>query len=379
MITLPYGDEKFKLYGLHKSFGTIVLMLLVLRVVWRFRMPHPAKIESHKNWELWLSKLVHILLYACLFALPLSGWIMSNAGGYPYSFFGLFEMPDLTGKNDTLKEISVEVHEISVFVLIGILGLHMAGAVKHAVIDRDITLQRMLPESAYKASAAIAVVVGGTALLLSSALLIQHELAEMSQAQAIEGTMSSAQEVVVPLEKQVLDAASEVSGWYLVSEESEVAFSISVQGEEFYGAFEDVKADIFFDRNQLEKSHAKVTVRTASVKTSDDDKTGYIVMEPWLFSESFPESSYVISHFLMDGHKFIAKGEFSIRGVTMPLDVPLDIEFEDLEGGKRRAYATGVFTFDRLEYGIGQGSWADSNMVGHNVEVTVRLVAETKK
>ena len=145
MTSLDPSPEMFKLYALHKSAGITVLTLVVLRVLWRITNPHPESLPNHKNWEKILARLVHFMLYAALFIMPLSGWVMSSAKGFSVSVFGLLTLPDFVERSDDLAKVAGIIHEIASWVLIGIVGLHIAGAIKHHIVDRDETLWRMLP------------------------------------------------------------------------------------------------------------------------------------------------------------------------------------------------------------------------------------------
>lgn len=134
---------KFKIYGWHKALGISVLALVVLRVVWKHASKSPKSLSTHKTWEKILSKTIHIVLYGAMIGMPLSGWVMSSAGGHPISFFGLFEVPPIVGKDKELSGLAAEIHEILAFIVIGCVGLHIVGALKHHVIDKDATLKRM--------------------------------------------------------------------------------------------------------------------------------------------------------------------------------------------------------------------------------------------
>jgi len=143
MEALDRSAFKFELYGIHKALGITVLALAVLRIIWRFIRPAPGHIDTHKPWERALSKLVHFILYAGILAMPLSGWVMSSAGGHAVSFFGLFEVPPIVGENKDLGTLARQIHELAAYAMLGALALHFGGAAKHHIIDRDVTLTRM--------------------------------------------------------------------------------------------------------------------------------------------------------------------------------------------------------------------------------------------
>src|SRR5687768_12052979 len=89
------GLAKLETLAWHKSFGMTILMLAVLRLVWRLMNPTPDLAAETRPWERVLAKISHFLLYALIFAMPLTGWMMSSARNFPVSWFKLFQFPDL--------------------------------------------------------------------------------------------------------------------------------------------------------------------------------------------------------------------------------------------------------------------------------------------
>lgn len=131
-------------YFLHKSFGLLVLGLTVPRLLWNLIHTRPAYPASVARWEIVLARAVHGLLYFALFAMPLSGWIMSSAAGHVPSFFGWFSLPFPGVTEDpTLEKTAKLVHEAWAFTLCGLIGLHVLGTLKHHLIDRIPILKRM--------------------------------------------------------------------------------------------------------------------------------------------------------------------------------------------------------------------------------------------
>src|SRR5262245_38190678 len=110
MTGLEFSPAKLNIYMLHKSFGILVLVLMIGRLSWRFISPRPDPLPTYKKWEDTLAKTVHFALYICLFIMPLDGWVMSSAGGFPATFFGLFSLPAVTAKNEQLFELTRNIH-----------------------------------------------------------------------------------------------------------------------------------------------------------------------------------------------------------------------------------------------------------------------------
>jgi cytochrome b561 len=143
MTDLPNSLEKLQLYGYHKATGIFVLFLVTLRVLWRFFNISPT-LAPMPNWQRISVHSLHAALYVFMFAMPLTGWMMSSASGIPVSFFGLFVLPDLISPNKQLMEILAETHEILAFILIGMISLHLLAALKHHFINKDNTLRKMI-------------------------------------------------------------------------------------------------------------------------------------------------------------------------------------------------------------------------------------------
>jgi len=139
------GLPKLKVLGYHKSFGMTILMLAVIRLAWRLMNPVPDLGAETKPWERVLAKISHVLLYGLIFAMPLTGWLMSSAKTYSVSWFNLFAFPNLVGKNDRVYHLTNDLHHQLFNVLLAVAALHIVGALKHHFIDKNHVLKRMLP------------------------------------------------------------------------------------------------------------------------------------------------------------------------------------------------------------------------------------------
>lgn len=143
MTRIPRSPQQIKLFGLHKEFGMLILMLVVVRLTWRLRSKIPTLAELPK-WESFAAVSVHWLLYLLIFALPISGWLVTSAAGFPVSFFGLFVIPTIIPPNEQQLTLFSEIHTWLGYIIITALCLHIAAALKHYFIDKDKILQRML-------------------------------------------------------------------------------------------------------------------------------------------------------------------------------------------------------------------------------------------
>lgn len=138
--------ERGAVMGWHFEVGMTILVLTVLRIVWRLTHPRPPLGAHLKPWERTLAHLVHALFYVLLIALPLLGWIAMAGYKYAIPMFNLFEWPvlPLGFGEDTAHEI-LEVHANLGTLMLGLIVLHVLGALKHQFWDRDGELWKMLP------------------------------------------------------------------------------------------------------------------------------------------------------------------------------------------------------------------------------------------
>jgi cytochrome b561 len=142
---LPLGVHKLALLARHKSVGMTVLMLAGLRLVWRFANPPPILPPGMTPLERTLARATHAAFYVLLFAMPITGWMMSSAKNYSVSWFGVFTWPDLIGKNATAFNILKTTHDYLSDALFAIAVLHVLAALKHHFWNKDDVLVRMLP------------------------------------------------------------------------------------------------------------------------------------------------------------------------------------------------------------------------------------------
>lgn len=144
MTELPRGDYRGSVFGLHKSLGVLVMLLFAVRLAWRAAtpQPHPAPGPA---WQQQAAHLAHWALYGLMIAIPLAGWLMSDTVGRPTSFFGLFTLPTLLGKNEPLHDRLEEAHKVLSFLMVALVAGHAAAAVWHQRIKKDGVLARMLP------------------------------------------------------------------------------------------------------------------------------------------------------------------------------------------------------------------------------------------
>lgn len=136
-------EQAGEVRNLHKATGTLMLLFAIWRVSWRLGQGFPAPASDRAGWELALSKIVHGAMLLTLIVMPLSGISMSLLGGRPIDMYGLFTIPPVAEMKDLARSFRA-VHAYAAYTLATLIVLHIAGALKHSLIDRDSTLRRML-------------------------------------------------------------------------------------------------------------------------------------------------------------------------------------------------------------------------------------------
>jgi cytochrome b561 len=127
----------------HLSLGALILAVIVARFVWRL-FHHVALPDDLPGWETALSRFTHLTLYALVFAMTVLGWAAANSRGWTVMLLGVAPLPQLVPNGSAWGHEAGDIHNILVYVLLGFIALHVAGALYHYFVKRDGVLQRML-------------------------------------------------------------------------------------------------------------------------------------------------------------------------------------------------------------------------------------------
>lgn len=146
MVELPKSPKYFWVYDLHKSTGLTVLVLVAIRLAWRLYAGTPRPVAGTPRWQERIASATHWLLYAMIFAVPLSGWLYDSVSGLrPLRWYGLFKVPKLAAPDQALQPVFRDIHEWLFWVLVALVAVHAAAAFYHHLFQHDATLTRMLP------------------------------------------------------------------------------------------------------------------------------------------------------------------------------------------------------------------------------------------
>lgn len=143
MLSIPKqpAGVRADAFNLHKSIGLTILALMMVRLAWRVTHPAPALPEMPR-WQTWLARSTHVALYAALLIQPFAGYLGSVFSGYPVKYFGM-TLPAWGVRHEGLKDFLSIVHLCTSFAIATLVLLHVAGAAKHALVERDGLLARM--------------------------------------------------------------------------------------------------------------------------------------------------------------------------------------------------------------------------------------------
>ncbi|CUH39349.1 cytochrome b561 [Jannaschia seosinensis] len=356
----PYATDaelarKAFLFSFHKTTGVTIFFVALARILWAMTQPHPRPL--HGGAEAFLASIVHWLLYGSLVLVPALGWAehAATSGFAPIWWpFGQ-SLPFVPQDADLAARLAV-LHTTFVKVLVGALVLHVAGTVKHVVIDRDDTFGRMwrgtrparlAAAKGHGVPAIAAVAVWGATLIVGLNL-------------APEGSAVIASTAAVEAEG--------TSNWTVT--EGTLSITVTQMGSAVTGSFADWDAAIDFDETPREDGTlgaVEVSIATGSLALGSvsQQATG----EEFLASGAFPTARFtgVIREAEVG---YVADGAVTIRGAEVPVVLPFDL---DIDGD--RAVMAGQIALDRRDYAMGE-SYPDESNVGFGVTVNVALEAD---
>ena len=361
---MPYDTadqlaDKAWLFSLHKTIGVTLFFVALARIVWAVSQPKPAALHPDRKIETLLAEVVHWLLYGSLVLVPLSGWVHHAATeGFAPIWWPFGQNLPLVPESLRLAETAAGLHLVFERVLVISLILHIAGAVKHAIIDRDGTLARMLPGRSKAASTqvqrpvrlvppALAVAVWAVAIGVGSGLGVYHQ-----------GDAMAAQAPTL---------AKVNSEWQVT--EGTLGITVRQMGSEVSGSFADWTADIRFDETVTDGIAGSVDVEI-SIPSLTLGSVTQQAMGPDYFASADHPTAIFRAEIRATADGYVADGTLTLRGLEQPASLPFDLT---LDGSV--AQMQGSLVLDRRSFGIGNGM-TDEGQLGFEVGVTVRLTAQ---
>lgn len=142
MMSIEHQPNSGWYFNLHKSFGLIAALLIIFRLIWRLTHKPAPLPSSVPYWQALLSRAIHWLLYFCMVIMPITGFIGASFSKHGVVFLGA-HLPTWVSPNHAVSKQFFEVHELVVWILVGLVALHVLAAMKHLFINKDRVFQRM--------------------------------------------------------------------------------------------------------------------------------------------------------------------------------------------------------------------------------------------
>jgi cytochrome b561/polyisoprenoid-binding protein YceI len=357
----PYDSSealtfKATLFSLHKTLGLATFAVALLRILWALSQPRPALLPSGGKLQHFAAEAVHWSLYGALVLVPLTGWIHHAAStGFAPIWWPLGQTLPFVPQSVAVADAFAGLHFTFNIVLVISLALHIGGALKHHVIDRDATLKRMLPGACdlpadmpapqtHLRPAATALVVWLAAIGAGLGL-------------GLSGDRSSASASVL---------AAVPSQWVL--QDGTLSITVNQLGQPVTGSFADWTAAINFSETARAGAHGDVSVTVAIPSLTLGSVTSQALGEAFLRADQFATATFS-GPIIANGDGYVVDGVLQLVGQETPLRLPFDLT---LDGDT--ATAAGSAPLDRRSLGIGD-SYGDEGTVGFTVEIGFDLTA----
>ncbi len=344
---LPLGMEKIAVLARHKSVGITILMLAVLRLGWRALNPTP-RAPAGAPWEHALARGAHVALYGLLFAMPLSGWMMSSAKNYPVSWFNVLPLPNLVPVSESIYEFMHEAHELLATALIVVAVAHVLGALRHHFIKKDDVLKRMLWMAA------------GASLLLGAPI-----------------TPTAAAPTPAAAPSPTATPTGATQSWRFQPTGSTLTFIFEQAGAATEGRFGQFNATLLQPIEPTARGTLSVTVDLATLATGDTQRDTLLRGADLFDVAKHPKAQFKVSSLAPSKQgRLLLDGVLTLRGVSKRLSIPASLQ-PDVTAKPRTVILQGETTLNRLDFGIGQGEWKSTEWVANAVKVrfTLRFVA----
>lgn len=357
-------------FQLHKSIGLTVLLLSLLRLLWRFTHKPPPLPAGMARWECIVAKSTHWLFYILMIVVPLSGWTYVSAQwadgkplNVPTLWFGLFHVPhlfDAQAMTDAARAAVAERNAAAHFYLASAMTalfvLHVAAALKHHFVNHDLVLIQMLPMSRSDELTRRVFLRIGTGLIFAALVALCYVLWR--------GPVSDASRA------NTAGKLSSVSGSWIVDTSSSIAFSGNHAGNDFHGTFMRWSADIHYNPAAPEGSTITVSVDTSSAVDGVPLHEETLPQAEWFNVAKYPAAEFKSTRISADG---------TIEGTLMIKDRLLPVTGLKAAVDKDELHITGKFDIIRKDADLGQESDPGGDYVSLKVGVDINVIAKVPR
>ncbi|WP_236638362.1 YceI family protein [Mangrovicoccus ximenensis] len=288
---------------------------------------------------------------------PLSGWIGHAATeGFAPIWWPFGQSLPFVPKNPDLAAMSESLHAVFVWVLLGAVALHVAGALKHHLIDRDGTLRRMLPGRGNEtvpparhspAPAAAAAAVWVIAIAIGTLQGLPRNGADAGQLPVLE---------------------QQASEWTVTR--GTLSITVHQFGSDVTGSFADWTASIAFDPEAAPGLAGHATVQIAISSLTLGTVTDQAMGAEFFDASGHPTAAFDADLLKQEDGSYVAEGTLELKGASVPVSLPFSLEMQN-----GTAHAAGEAVLDRRDFGIGTQSYNDEGSLGFSVRVGIDLEA----
>lgn len=348
--------RKAFMFSLHKTLGVTVFFIALARIIWAMTQPKPAPLHPDRKAETLLAETAHWLLYGSLVLAPLSGWIHhASTSGFAPIWWPFGQNLPLVPKSAAIEALSGGLHEVFGKVMLVTILLHIAGALKHHVIDRDATLARMwrgatapdAPTTDHPTRMPLLTAIAIWAVTLTGAGLLGLYAPHTTNTPTAE-------------------LAEVTSDWTV--QEGSINIAVTQFGSTVAGGFADWTADISYDPTITSgpSGAVEVVIATNSLTLGSvtDQATG-----PDFFDTGTFDTATFRADLITDIDGFTADGTLTIKDQTLPLVMPFRLSVQE-----DTANMSSNLTLDRRDFGIG-ANMDDESALAFAVEVSIELTA----
>lgn len=346
------------LFSVHKTLGVAVVFVSIFRIAWGLSQRRPGLIKGDHRPEALAAETVHYMLYSLLILVPVSGWVHHAAtAGFAPILWPFGQGLPFIHQSETLASVTTALHWIFAWSLAGVLALHIGGALKHHVIDRDATLRRMWRGD----SAVPSPRQPGHAAPMATATLLLALIAALGV--SLTPTKPGATAGQAP----TLAAAG--GEWQVT--DGRLSIEVTQFGNQVEGSFADWVAEITYDPDAPAGPAGQVIVQISVPSLTLGSVTNQALGADFLAAEEHPTAIFDAQLIKQADGSHIAEGTLSLRDQQMPLSFPFELEI-DAEG---TAHASASFELDRRDYGVG-ANMPDEKTVAFAVATSWELTAE---
>ena len=340
-------------FSLHKTLGVTAFFIALARITWAVVQTKPRGLHPERRLETVAAETVHWLLYGSLVVVPLSGWVHHAASaGFAPIWWPLGQNLPLVPKSETLAGIATGLHIVFERVLVLSIILHIAGALKHRLIDRDATLARMLPRTPRLAEIKPA---HRTYLPLVAAAGVWAMAVSVGAGLGVYGGHGHG-----GTHTQTLAAVQ--SDWTVKT--GSIAITVTQFGSAVTGEFGDWTASITYDP-ALGQGAVEAAINAGSLVLGS--VTDQALGDDFMAAGAFPVATFTGQITKDTGHQ--VAGTLTLKNIAIDVAFPFDLEIIGKD-----ATMSGTAVLDRRDFGIG-ASVNDAATLGFEVAVQITLTA----